>query len=144
MSEKKVPSVNESDRTSELSSEKTEAVVPQALAADAKVITARGNIITKDGVVVSTQESNASLSGNIFEDPEVKAYYIDVYEKAKYECRHVFDADLTWTKEEEKKLVRKLDLRGELPLIDRMNLADRIFSLSLGLCYVLCSTSRPW
>jgi hypothetical protein len=35
-----------------------------------------------------------------------------VYEKAQYECRHVLDADLTWTKEEEKKLVRKLDWHG--------------------------------
>lgn len=112
MSDKKAPSINESDRTSEISTEKQGVEVPKALAADAQVITARGNIITKDGVIVSTQESNASLSGNVFEDPEVTAYYVDVYEKASYECRHVFDADLTWTKEEERKLVRKLDLRG--------------------------------
>jgi hypothetical protein len=82
---------------------------PQALTHDAKLITAKGNVITKEGVVISSQESDASLSTNIFADPEVRAYYVDVYEKAQYECRHVFDADLNWTPEEEKKIVRKLD-----------------------------------
>jgi hypothetical protein len=87
---------------------------PQGLVKEAKLVTTQGNVITKDGVAISTQESDASLATNIFQDPEVKAYYLDVYEKAKYECRHVFDADITWSKEEERKLVRKLDLRGTL------------------------------
>lgn len=87
---------------------------PRALLDDAELVTARGNIVTKEGVVVSTDDSDQSLSTNIFQDPEVRDYYIGVYEKAKYECRHVFDADLTWTTEEEKKIVRKLDWRGKL------------------------------
>lgn len=78
---------------------------------EAALVTAKGNIVTKNGVVISTQEDDASLSTNIFADPEVKAYYVDVYEKASYECRHVFDADLTWTKEE-KRFVRRLDWQG--------------------------------
>ena len=86
--------------------------VPKVILKDAELITAKGNIITKDGVVISTKDSDTSLSTNIFSDPEVKAYYIGVYEKAQYECRHVFDADLTWSQEEEKKLVRKLDWHG--------------------------------
>lgn len=106
-----------SDSISHRGSEKEIAsAVPQGLVQEADLITTQGNVITKDGVVISTQESDASLSANIFQDPEVKAYYVDVYEKAKYECRHVFDADLTWTKEEERKLVRKLDLRGTLSI----------------------------
>lgn len=101
-----------SDFASRESSEKEiGGIVPRALLQDAELVTAEGNVITKDGVV-SIEQSDKSLSTNIFSDPEVKAYYIKVYEKAKYECRHVFDADLTWTKEEEKKLVRKLDWRG--------------------------------
>jgi hypothetical protein len=87
---------------------------PRAILDNAELVTARGNIVTKDGVVVSTEDSDHSLSTNVFQDPEVKAYYVGVYEKAQYECRHVFDADLTWTKEEEKKIVRKLDWRGKL------------------------------
>jgi hypothetical protein len=58
-------------------------VVSAALLDGAQLITAKGNIITDDGVVISTQESDASLSTNVFADPEVKAYYINVYEKAK-------------------------------------------------------------
>ncbi|KAH8590990.1 major facilitator superfamily domain-containing protein [Bisporella sp. PMI_857] len=101
---------DDSDSGSQHSSEKGIANdVPGTLIRDAELVTARGNIVTKDGVVVSTQDSDASLSTNVFADPEVKAYYVAVYEKAQYECRHVFDADLTWTAEEEKKLVRKLD-----------------------------------
>ena len=87
-------------------------IIPNALAQDAKLVTADGNIVTKDGIVISTEESDHSLAGNVFLDPEIRAYYVGVYEKSKYECRHVFDHELTWTKEEEKKLVRKLDIRG--------------------------------
>jgi len=90
---------------------------PRAVLEKAELITARGNIVTKEGVVISTEDSDHSLSTNVFQDPEVKAYYVGVYEKAQYECRHVFDADLTWTKEEEKKIVRKLDWRGKLRAI---------------------------
>lgn len=46
---------------------------------------------------------------NPFEDPVVAARWKGVYEKAEYEARHVFDENLTWSKEEERKLVRKLD-----------------------------------
>lgn len=82
---------------------------------DAELVTSRGNIVTKDGVVLSTEDSSTSLSTNIFSDPEVKAHFINVYEKAQYECRHVFDAEAEWTEEEEKKLVRRLDARGSYP-----------------------------
>jgi hypothetical protein len=87
---------------------------PRALLDEAELVTARGNVVTKDGVVISTDDSDHSLSTNVFQDPEVKAYFVGVYKRAKYECRHVFDADLTWTKEEERKIVRKLDWRGKL------------------------------
>lgn len=50
-------------------------------------------------------------SKNPFLDPEVAEYWRTVYEKAQYECRHVFDPSLTWTAEEEKAIVRKLDWR---------------------------------
>lgn len=103
-----------SDAISRTSSEKeaVAAKVPGVVLKEAELVTARGNVVTKDGVVISANDSDASLSTNIFSDPEIKAYYVGVYEKAQYECRHVFDADLTWTREEEKKLVRKLDWHG--------------------------------
>ena len=46
---------------------------------------------------------------NPFTDPAVAEHYRQVYEKAKYECRHVFDPDLEWTPKEERKLVWKID-----------------------------------
>jgi hypothetical protein len=105
---------NKSDSQPQISSEKIglDGKTPRALFDEAELVTARGNIITKDGAVISTQDSDHSLSTNVFSDPEVKVYYVGVYEKTQYECRHVFDADLTWTKEEERKIVRKLDWRG--------------------------------
>jgi len=39
----------------------------------------------------------------------VAEHYVNVYEKAHYECRHVFDPDLKWTENEEKTVIRKLD-----------------------------------
>jgi hypothetical protein len=86
--------------------------IPQAIQQDAKVITEKGNVITRDGIVVNTSGSDSGVSSNPFDDPEVKAYFVDVYEESKYECRHVFDADLNWTAEEEKRVIRKLDWRG--------------------------------
>lgn len=103
---------DDSDKTS-LSSE-GKPIVPGNLLDGAQVVSKSGNIVTKDGVVVSTQESDASLSTNIFSDPEIREFYVKMYEKAKYECRHAFDADLTWTAEEEKKLIRKIDWRGKI------------------------------
>lgn len=41
---------------------------------------------------------------HIFADPKVAEYWRGVYEKAKYEGRHNFDPDITWSAEEEKKL----------------------------------------
>lgn len=48
---------------------------------------------------------------NPFSNPAVAERWIEQYEQSKYECRHVFDPALTWTDEEERALVRKLDWR---------------------------------
>ncbi|KAK7757338.1 hypothetical protein SLS62_000350 [Diatrype stigma] len=60
----------------------------------------------------STLEHNGGHSGSVpnpFQDPVVAARWKNVYEMAEYEARHVFDEELSWSKEEERKLVRKLD-----------------------------------
>lgn len=60
----------------------------------------------------SDAESQESESGpNPFKDPVAAEYYRELYEKSQYECRSAFDPDFEWTKEEEQKLVRKLDWR---------------------------------
>lgn len=106
-----LPTASQADTLSIQSIEKTGNKPPQGIAKDAELVTARGNVISKDGVVFSSNESDDSLSGNIFADPEIAAYYRHVYENAKYECRHVFDPTATWSEEEEKKIIRKLDFR---------------------------------
>lgn len=63
--------------------------------------------------------SQESLSSNgygssdehVFSDPSVANHWRGVYEKASYENRHRFDPDFKWTAEEEKKVLRKIDLR---------------------------------
>jgi len=109
-----VDSIGSSSRGSiedESREKETIQVVAKDVLEGAEVVTERGNVITKDGIVVSARDSDSSLSTNVFSDPEVAAHFVAVYEGAKYESRHVFDASLTWSKEEEKKLVRKLDWR---------------------------------
>lgn len=59
----------------------------------------------------SGPEDDHYFGKNPFSDPAVAAHWRDVYEKSRYECRHVFDPEMTWTEEEEKKLVRKIDWR---------------------------------
>lgn len=63
---------------------------------------------------VSPERFYTSRPANVFSDPEIAAHYTAVYEKAKYECRHVFDPDLEWTRKEEKRVVRKLDWHGKI------------------------------
>jgi hypothetical protein len=72
------------------------------------------NPVNQEGVVVSDEDSNTSTT-NIFSDPEVASHYVSVYNEAKYECRHVFDPDLEWTKKEERGIIRKLDWHGKIP-----------------------------
>ncbi|KAF9638080.1 putative allantoate permease protein [Lasiodiplodia theobromae] len=72
--------------------------------------------ISKDGFQFHERDadetdSNSSLSTNPFLDPEVAEHWTNVYEKAQYECREIFDPQYTWTPEEEKRLIRKLDFR---------------------------------
>lgn len=56
-------------------------------------------------------ENGELIKKNPFLDPDVASHWIAIYEKAEYESRHMFDPAFTWTAEEEKKIVRKLDWR---------------------------------
>ncbi|CAI4301139.1 AIG_G0006470.mRNA.1.CDS.1 [Saccharomyces cerevisiae] len=53
--------------------------------------------------------SSSSTEDHVFRDPQIAAHYKDLYESTDYECRHLFDPELTWTEEEEKKVVRRND-----------------------------------
>ena len=107
-----LPTADQAEKVSVQTFDKETGQAPRAATENADLVTAKGNIVTKDGVVYSTNDSDSSLAGNIFADPEVRDYYIKLYENANYECRHVFDADAEWSAEEEKRIVRKLDARG--------------------------------
>ncbi|KAL6872207.1 major facilitator superfamily transporter [Trichoderma longibrachiatum] len=56
-------------------------------------------------------EAFGSTKDHPFSDPAMAAHWRGVYEKANYENRHRFDPEFTWTAEEERRLVRKIDLR---------------------------------
>lgn len=46
---------------------------------------------------------------HVFQDPVVAENYREVYETTNYECKDYFDPDFTWTAEEERKTVWKID-----------------------------------
>lgn len=56
----------------------------------------------------NTDKEDKSLE-NIFSDPKIAAHYAEVYEKSQYECKHLFDPEFSWSKEEERRTVRKND-----------------------------------
>lgn len=58
-----------------------------------------------------SDDNGYDFEKNPFKDQVVALHWREVYKKSQYECRHVFDSSLTWSEEEEKKLVRKLDYR---------------------------------
>ncbi|KAK0619637.1 major facilitator superfamily domain-containing protein [Immersiella caudata] len=68
--------------------------------------------MAKDATTVAgSEESGYDTEKNPFADPDAAEHWRLVYEKSQYECRHVYDPALTWTEEEERKIVRKLDWR---------------------------------
>ena len=69
---------------------------------------AKGAVVS---VASDSDEDGDVFKKNPFLDPDVAEHWAAVYEKEKYECRHIFDPTLTWTEEEEKNLVRRLDGR---------------------------------
>ncbi|AET41297.1 uncharacterized protein Ecym_7480 [Eremothecium cymbalariae DBVPG len=83
---------------------------------------------------VTDSDVYSDSCSNPFADPYVAEHYRKVYEDSKYECREAFEPDLKWSKEEEKKLVRKLDWRVALTAcvlfgglqIDRGNLSQAV------------------
>lgn len=86
-----------------------------------------------------------ALEQNPFLDPDVATHWTTVYEKSQYECRHVFDPSFTWTREEEKRLVRRLDWRvclwavsNQLPIIQLSP------SANVPVYHVFRAASRSW
>ena len=63
---------------------------------------------SSDGSALESNDAHSSKN-NPFADPVVAARWRGVYENARYEARHVFDENLTWSADEERRLVRKLD-----------------------------------
>lgn len=64
---------------------------------------------TFQGEVLVKEFDNENEKSHIFQDPVVAEQYRALYEKSNYECKDHFDPELTWTKEEEKKILRKND-----------------------------------
>ncbi|QLL31148.1 hypothetical protein HG536_0A09650 [Torulaspora globosa] len=52
---------------------------------------------------------SSSSEWHVFTNPQQAKYYRNLYESTNYECRHLFDPDMTWTEEEERKVVKKND-----------------------------------
>ncbi|QLQ78669.1 hypothetical protein HG537_0B00160 [Torulaspora globosa] len=52
---------------------------------------------------------SSSSECHVFTNPQQAKYYRDLYESTDYECRHLFDPDMTWTEEEERSVVKKND-----------------------------------
>lgn len=92
------------------------------------------NNINVEEYSYDTESQAESLDSNPFKDPVVAKYYADLYESVGYECRLAFDPHFEWTEEEEKKVIRKVDLRVALSAcimfiglqVDRGNLAQAV------------------
>ncbi|RCK65553.1 hypothetical protein Cantr_01214 [Candida viswanathii] len=105
------------------------------------------NIKSEDGIKTSIDDRASSsdsgsttdvesdeLAKNPFLDPKVEEYYRGLYEESKYESYVAFDPHFEWTPEEEKKVVRKINLRVALTAcvlfvglqVDRSNLQQGV------------------
>ncbi|KAF4827183.1 putative transporter [Colletotrichum tropicale] len=69
------------------------------------------DVNVRDELPRSTGEVLGSVEPHVFSNPRRTAHWQQVYESATYEGRHRFNATLTWSMEEEKRLKNKLDWR---------------------------------
>lgn len=67
--------------------------------------------ITSASSISDSDEEGEIFKKNPFLDPDVAEHWVAVYENSRYECRSAFDPTFTWSEEEERKLVRRLDWR---------------------------------
>lgn len=85
---------------------------------DAKVTDTKGKVTTPTNASDQNSSSDenesqrtghyGSVDDHVFADPATAEYWRLKYEKAGYENRHRFDPELTWTPDEERKIVRKV------------------------------------
>lgn len=111
---------------------KQQTASPYDLNDDVKI----GNEIVKVQSYSSSDNEiyKSDIGPNPFEDPAVAEYYRNLYEESQYECRSAFDPQFTWTAEEERRLVWKLDWRVTFTAcllfvalqVDRGNLAQAV------------------
>ncbi|KAK3360567.1 major facilitator superfamily domain-containing protein [Lasiosphaeria hispida] len=91
------------------------------MAKDATVIEVKGassakldgpnKVLSPPSQLSGSEEGGYNSEKNPFADPVTAEHWREVYEKSQYECRHVYNPTLTWTEEEEKTIIRKLDWR---------------------------------
>lgn len=62
-----------------------------------------------DETQIDLESVSTVSSDHVFKDPKIAAFYEKIYEKSQYEGRHHFDPELTWSPQEEKKILRKTD-----------------------------------
>ena len=70
----------------------------------------KAEVSTTEVPQLRSAEAGALSKTHIFQDPNLAEHWHNVYEKTQYESRHRFDPELEWTAEQEKRLVRKLDI----------------------------------
>ncbi|CZS97647.1 uncharacterized protein RAG0_06618 [Rhynchosporium agropyri] len=78
---------------------------------DANPLTKNDTVVGIGSLSINSDESGDELKKNPFLDPDVAEHWAIIYEKSQYECRSAFDPTFTWTEEEERKIVRRLDWR---------------------------------
>lgn len=61
-----------------------------------------------DELPPSTGEVLGSVEPHVFSNPRRASHWQQIYENAAYEGRHRFDASLTWSVDEEKKLRKRV------------------------------------
>ncbi|KAH6608346.1 hypothetical protein Trco_001692 [Trichoderma cornu-damae] len=101
---------------------------------DSCILDSTSDQIQQPRDITGSEEGGYDGTKNPFSDPAVAQHWREVYEKSNYECRHVFDPSLSWSEEEERRLVRKLDWRVCLWAcvmffglqVDRGNLAQAV------------------
>jgi hypothetical protein len=92
--------------------------------------------VDKDSVAESIDDFEnrgiAGVHGSVFDDTDAKLFYAPV---EKYEGRHRFDPDATWTPEEEHRLLKTV---GLFPVVSEKDANDIWMQLDWRICLPVC------
>lgn len=130
------PTNHDSKDTKEVASPSPKIFADEKKKTDTGLSSSDSGSVSQESLVDA--DGYGSTNDHIFSDPAVADHWRTTYENVNYENRHRFDPSFTWSAEEERKLVNKIDRRIMLWYVPTTH------SFPNGILLLMNSVYRAW